>query len=87
MRSWRSCQFAIVISKGIVVPESVLEAIRNGRWNFEPEDVGENQYDSTGALPGSAEKVKELADRAKEGLPLWHPSDRRSFDDTDDALK
>ena len=69
------------------MPESVLDAIRNGQWNFEPEDVGEEQYDSTGALPGSAEKIKELAGRAEEGLPLWHPCDRRSFDDTDDALK
>ena len=83
---WRGCQLAIFISKGIIVPESVLDAIRNGQWNFEPEEIGENQYDSTGALPGSAEKVRELAERAKGGLPLWHPSDRRSFDDTDDAL-
>ena len=66
---------------------TTMNAIRNGQWNFEPEDVGENQYESTGALPGSAEKVKELAVRAEGGLPLWHPSDRRSFDDTDDALK
>jgi len=69
------------------VPESVLDAIRQGQWDFEPSDVSENDYHSTGALPGSAEKIRELAERAQEGLPLWHPRDRRSYDDTEDAYK
>ena len=69
------------------MPESVLDAIRQGQWDFEPNDVCENEYDSTGALPGSPEKIKELAERAEEGLPLWHPRDRRSYDDTEDAFK
>ena len=69
------------------MPESVLDAIRQGQWDFEPSDVNENDYDSTGALPGSAEKIRELAERAQEGLPLWHPRDRRSYDDTEDAYK
>lgn len=77
----------LLSGKEFVVPESVLDAIRQGQWNFEPEDVGESQYDSTGALPGSPEKIRELADRAEEGLPLWHPGDRRSYDDSDDALR
>ncbi len=68
------------------MPESVLDAIRQGQWDFEPEDVSENQYDSTGALPGSPEKIKELAGRAEIGLPLWHPGDRRSYDDSEEAL-
>lgn len=69
------------------MPESVLDAIRQGQWDFEPETVQQSDYDSTAALPGSPEKIKELADRAEEGLPLWHPEDRRSYDDTEDALK
>lgn len=69
------------------MPESVLDAIRQGHWDFEPENVQEEDYNSTGALPGSPEKIKELADRAEEGLPLWHPDDRRSYDDSEEALK
>ncbi len=72
--------------KEIAVPESVLDAIRQGQWNYEPPALGENEYDSTGALPGSTEKIRELAARAEDGLPLWHPDDRRSFDDSDEAL-
>ncbi len=69
------------------MPESVLEAIRLGQWDFEPEEVTQDKYDSTAALPGSAAKISELAARAEDGLPLWHPEDRRSFDDSDEALK
>ena len=69
-----------------MVRESVLDAIRQGQWNFEPETVESNEFDSTEALPGSDEKISALATRAEEGLPLWHPEDRRSFDDTEEAL-
>ncbi|MFK7766418.1 MAG: hypothetical protein AB8B55_04305 [Mariniblastus sp.] len=65
--------------------ESVLDAIRQGQWNFEPAAIKADEYSSTGALPGSTEKIRELAARAEDGLPLWHPSDRRSFDDSDEA--
>ena len=66
--------------------ESVLDAIRQGHWNFEPEKVEPDDYDSTEALPGSNEKIDALASRAEEGLPLWHPQDRQSYDDTEDAF-
>lgn len=66
--------------------ESVLDAIRQGQWNFEPESVKSSDYDSTEALPGSDEKITALATRALEGLPLWHPEDRQSFDDSEEAL-
>lgn len=69
------------------MPESVLEAIRQGQWDFEPQDMESNEFDSTAALPGSTEKIDALAERAREGLPLWHPGDRRSYDDTEEALK
>ena len=67
--------------------ESVLEAIRHGQWDFEPTEVDEEEYLSTAALPGSNEKITTLAERAEEGLPLWHPGDRRCYDDTDEAFK
>ena len=66
--------------------ESVLEAIKQGHWDFEPASVRGDQYDSTEALPGSEEKIMTLAERAQGGLPLWHPADRQSFDDSDDGI-
>lgn len=67
--------------------ESVLDAIRDGRWDFEPEPVQANDFDSTEALPGSEEKIRQLAERAQDGLPLWHPNDRLSYDDSEDAYR
>jgi hypothetical protein len=60
---------------------SVLEAIKAGYWNYEPESRRQEEYRATEALPGSDEKVLVLARRVEEGLPLWHPDDRRTFDD------
>lgn len=64
------------------MPDSVLEAIKMGIWDFEPEqEVEEAEYDSTKAMPGSDEKLTILAERVQSGLPLWHPSDRRTYED------
>ena len=75
-----SCSTAIGDS---AVPNSVLDAIKMGIWDFEPEDA-EDEYDSTEALPGTNAKLDVLAKRVKQGLPLWHPEDRRAFDDADE---
>ena len=69
---------------------SVLEAIRLGEWDFEPENVAETHFESTKAMPGTNEKLDILARRVQEGLPLWHSSDRMDYDDelkTDDELE
>jgi hypothetical protein len=66
---------------------SVLEEIRNGNWNYEPPTVDKTTFDFTQALPGSVEKVGLMADRASQGLPLWHPDDRRWFDESENGLK
>ena len=64
------------------MPQSVLDAIRMGVWDYEPETkVEASEFDSTQALPGTDEKLGVLAARLEMGLPLWHPSDRRSYDD------
>ena len=62
---------------------SLLEAIKQGDFNFEPPTAnnGTGQMPATAALPGTTEKLDVLAERMRLGLPLWHPSDRRSFDD------
>ena len=61
--------------------QSVLEAIKSGDWNYEPEDAPpENEdFESTSALPGSDKKLEVLADRIRSGLPLWHPEDRLTY--------
>ncbi len=66
--------------------DSVLDAIKQGRLDFEPENIGNDDFDSTEALPGSSEKVLKIAERVQIGLPLWHSEDRLSFDDSKDAL-
>ena len=65
------------------MPNSVLEAIQAGIWDYEPENTETNEYEATKALPGSDEKLAVLADRVQQGLPLWHPEDRRTYDDRD----
>lgn len=67
------------------MPNSVLDAIKDGIWDFEPNDQQEEDYESTVALPGTGEKLTILADRLELGLPLWHPHDRLTYDDSESA--
>ena len=60
---------------------SVLEAIKQGDWNFEPSGQQIVNLKATAAMPGSTEKLDVLAERLAQGLPLWHPSDRRNYED------
>lgn len=69
------------------MPRSILTAIEEGCWDYEPSEVAEADYHSTKALPGSEEKLKLLAERVGEGLPLWHPEDRIAYDDSESAFK
>jgi hypothetical protein len=62
------------------VPQSVLEAIRMGQWDFEP-GASVSPVRPTGAMPGTTAKLDVLAERLRLGLPLWHPRDRVSYDD------
>ena len=68
------------------VPNSVLDAIKLGEWDFEPEAVDERLFDSTAAMPGTREKLTILAQRVEEGLPLWHSRDRRHYDEDVDEV-
>ncbi len=65
------------------VADSVLEAIKQGFWDYEPEQVSCDRFDATRALPGTEEKLAILADRVRDGLPLWHPADRQTYDDNE----
>jgi hypothetical protein len=62
------------------VPRSVLEAIRDGEWNYEPEQQASEGVEATKAMPGTTEKLDVLADRLRQGLPLWHPRDRIDYE-------
>jgi len=62
------------------VPRSVLEAIREGEWDYEPELPASDGVEATKAIPGSTEKLTVLADRLRRGLPLWHPRDRLDYE-------
>jgi hypothetical protein len=69
---------------GVVnVHKSVLDAIREGDWFFEPAEVKPEQYSATKAIPGTREKLAVLAARAQAGLPLWHKADRSDYEDAD----
>lgn len=61
------------------VPKSILDAVRDGQWDFEPESMGRADYQPTEAIPGSTEKLQILCERIRRGLPLWHPDDRRFY--------
>jgi hypothetical protein len=62
-----------------------LEAIRQGIWDYEPAvEVEQQTFDATRALPGTEQKLEVLAQRVRQGLPLWHDADRRTYDESDD---
>ena len=75
----QSCLQAIIGE--CIVTKSVLDAIREGNWNFEPENVDVQSFDATHAIPGTDEKLKVLAERVQAGLPLWHEKDRPDYED------
>jgi len=68
------------------VLNSVIDAIRSGILDFEPVDQKTSEFDETEAMPGTEEKVGILAERIRQGLPLWHPEDRNSYSDEDEVL-
>ena len=60
--------------------KSVLEAIKMGQWDFEPQDVESGEYNATEAVPGSVEKLAIFAERVRSRLPLWNPEDRQDYE-------
>jgi hypothetical protein len=62
------------------VARSVLDAIRAGEWDYEPELPTSEGVEATKAIPGTSEKLDVLADRLRRGLPLWHPRDRLDYE-------
>ena len=63
------------------MPNTVLEAIKMGLWDFEPENVEFTDFEACRAMPGTSKKLMALAERVQMGLPLWHPDDRQDLED------
>lgn len=61
------------------MPRSILDAVRDGHWDFEPIPCSQKSFEPTEAMPGSNEKLKILCERVRSGFPLWHPDDRRFY--------
>lgn len=63
-------------------PKTILEAIleqSNMRTSREFRPRAGEGFESTLAVPGSDEKLNILAERIRNGMPLWHDEDRRDF--------
>ena len=63
------------------VPNTVLEAIKLGLWDFEPKEVKSEEFEPCPSMPGTPAKLTVLAERVRRGLPLWHPNDRLDCED------
>ncbi|HEX2476287.1 MAG TPA: hypothetical protein VHK01_16165 [Lacipirellulaceae bacterium] len=63
--------------------KSVLDAIREGDWFFEPAELDAAQFQATKAIPGTRQKLDVLAARARAGLPLWHEKDRIDYEESE----
>ena len=61
---------------------NVLDAIREGDWYFEPQEVEAGRFAATSARPGTDEKIAVLAERVRAGLPLWHRADGADVDES-----
>lgn len=76
----KDCRYATAtFGRNSPVPRSILDAVRDGHWDFEPSFASQTNFSPTKALPGSNEKLQILCDRVRRGLPLWHPEDRRFY--------
>ena len=52
--------------------------VNGGDEGFAPRVT--DKFCPTDAPPGSRAKVEVLAQRLRDGLPLWHPEDNTSYD-------
>ena len=74
------------------MPKSVLEAIKLGVWDFEPAEVEFSQFAASDAMPGTAEKLRAIEERARAAVcrsgtrriaTTWkRPPGRMASDDT-----
>jgi len=65
-------------------PASVFRAIAEFGYDV---DFRPRPSSSSASPPGSLEKLKTLAARVLAGEELWHPGDRRDYDEADPERK
>jgi hypothetical protein len=82
LEEWLSRYVTHNANSGVAdVAKSVLDAIREGDWFFEPAPVEPSCFPATAAIPGTEEKLAVLAARVRAGLPLWHDNDRADYEE------
>jgi hypothetical protein len=62
------------------MPKSILEAVKMGLWDYEPIVMDYSEFEASDAMPGTREKLSILADRIRQGMPLWHVADRNDME-------
>ena len=66
------------------VPGNVFEAIlqHGNDFDYKPaQNINDHDLTSTDCLPGTHSKIEVIRKRVEAGHPLWHPEDRKSYDD------
>jgi|GEM_PF-962817 len=71
-----------VDTSGQAGSKSVLDFIKAHRSDrdFELNEDAEGQQ-STNSMPGSRAKLDTMAERVRQGLPIWHDNDRKELDE------
>jgi hypothetical protein len=66
---------------------NVFEAIQKFGHDEDFAPHESDDFAATQAPAGSPEKLAVLAKRIEEGLPLWHPEDRRDYSGLTGAVR
>lgn len=56
-------------------PRTVFDDLKNLQHDEDFQPKSGSDFYSTGAEPGSGEKIAVMRDRVSKGQPLWHPDD------------
>ncbi len=59
---------------------SILEAVKMGRWDFRPHTVDYDELEASDAMPGMREKLDVLAEHLRRERLIWHGDDRLDDD-------
>lgn len=54
---------------------SILEAVKMGRWDFQPHTVDYRDLEASDAMPGTREKLDILVEHLRRDVPTWHIDD------------
>jgi hypothetical protein len=66
---------------------NVFEAILKYGHDEDFVPKSNNDFSETDAPAGSKEKLDILAERVRQGMPLWHPKDRNDYSGLTGAVR